>query len=245
MSDQTSPVPVSAPSKPEHSGMPGNGSTSRPSIETTVRQEGWESSKLCRLTPPGVTWAWLKPCRAGAHQPSVERREAKSTVAAQYAGPDTVGCTRVPSANAQVPPLIVGTSEVPSSRNPPPRSVRLTTSALAGRCSCLSWSTTTAHWKFRNVSEIRLRAPARMTWGFGPPVSTARLPPWSTASECPPPVVTVCETGPGTGFQSRRSVVARSTSGSSYVPPAEVVAPREPVGDSLGVPSALAVTLPV
>src|SRR3954454_20602856 len=219
MSDQTAAEPAATPSKPEHLRTPGNGSTSLPVIVTTVRQDGLESSKVCSAVPPSVTCAWLKPCRAGAHHPSEEVRRARSTVAAQYARPATVACTTVSPKSAHVPPFTVGTSELPSRTKSALGSSRSSTRAVAGRTSCLSESTTTAQRPSSSASDTRWRAPASTVSDRPPPLSTARVPASSTLSVCPPPRVTVEDTGPGTGAQSSIRVAAGRTAGAWAVPP--------------------------
>ncbi len=139
-----------------------------PATSATVRQDGWESSKVSRVVPAAVTRTSLNPLRGGAHQPRVEDRVARSTEARQYARPGPmVACASVPSPSAHVPPVVVGTSEPPSTENLLPLS-RSMTVATFGLVSSSSAATTTAYLPSMSVSVMRYWFGALIVAGLGP-----------------------------------------------------------------------------
>ena len=93
---------------------------------------------------------------------------ARSTEARQYARPGPmVACASVPSPSAHVPPVVVGTSEPPSTENFLPLS-RSMTVATFGLVSSSSAATTTAYSPSISASVMRYRFGALIVAGRRP-----------------------------------------------------------------------------
>jgi hypothetical protein len=130
-----------------------------------------------------------------------------------------VGWTSIPSPSAQVPPVVVGTFEEPSTVKWSPFPPSWTICAVAGCVSCSSWMTTAAHSPSMSPSEIRLLLSATNVSEPLGPRSVARLPPSATESVQGPLRVTVAVAGPGTRVHLSSFVVGSTGAGDSAVPP--------------------------
>src|SRR5919107_3240952 len=189
ITDQTAPSSVRSPSQAAQSGTPSNGVPCVPPSAIRVRHEGRPELKLRTESPAGVTCAPLNPCRLGAHQPSADLRVARSTLARQYDPLLTVACSSRPSPSAQVPPFVVGTSDLPSIVKVSPVASSVTTARL-GCCSVRSWRTATAQSASISASLTRRSDPPPPTSPCGPSSDQdAPLP--LTVRVQPPPRVTL------------------------------------------------------